>query len=83
MRTGRDGGFEHGGWTGPFMSEYRRYITEGVASVGALLLGRKTYEIFASYWPTVVAQDDEIARVFNRVPKHVVSAALGRGDWRR
>lgn len=77
----RDGGFEHGGWTGPFMSEHRRYMTEALASVGALLLGRVTYDIFSSYWPTVTDPADQIARIFNRVPKYVVSTTLSEGPW--
>jgi dihydrofolate reductase len=45
-----------------------------------LLLGRKTYEIFAAYWPHVPG-DDPIATKFNSVRKHVVSRTLGRADW--
>ncbi|MEA2409852.1 MAG: hypothetical protein QOC77_413 [Thermoleophilaceae bacterium] len=78
----RDGGFAHGGWAGPFMHEHRRYMTEAFAGAGALLLGRKTYEIFASYWPTVTSPDDEIARVLNAVPKYVASTTLAHGEWR-
>jgi hypothetical protein len=38
------GGFEHGGWTAPFMAEHRRYISESFQTVDAFLLGRITYE---------------------------------------
>ena len=45
-----EGGFEHGGWTAPFMAEHRRYISESFQTVDAFLLGRITYEIFAAVW---------------------------------
>ncbi|MGH8776243.1 MAG: hypothetical protein ACRDWI_14140 [Jiangellaceae bacterium] len=41
-------GFEHGGWTGPFMSDHRRYVAESFYAADAFLLGRLTYEIFAA-----------------------------------
>ena len=40
-----------------------------VRGSGALLLGRRTYDIFAGYWPTVTDESDEIARVLNSMPK--------------
>ena len=39
-----EGGFEHGGWTGPFMDDHRRYLSEAFPAAGAFLLGRLTYE---------------------------------------
>lgn len=77
----RDGGFGHGGWTGPLMEEHRRYMIEALAGAGGLLLGRRTYEIFAGYWPTVRDESDEIAQVLNRVPKYVVSTSLTEPPW--
>jgi dihydrofolate reductase len=70
------GGFAHGGWTGPFMPDHRRYNTELYQTVGAFLLGRLTYEIFAKYWPTVTDPDDQIARALNSLPKYVASTTL-------
>ena len=78
----RDGGFEHGGWTGPLMDEHRRYMTEALAGAGGLLLRRRTYDIFAGYWPTVTDEADEIAHVLNRVPKYVVSTSLVDPAWK-
>ncbi|HMJ02021.1 MAG TPA: dihydrofolate reductase family protein [Conexibacter sp.] len=75
------GGFDRGGWTGPFMDDHRRLNGELLPSVGALLLGRRTYEIFASYWPTVTDERDVIARALNAMPKHVVSTTLTDPTW--
>ena len=49
-------------------------------SIDTILLGRKTYEIFAAYWPHVT-DENLIARQFNSVRKHVVSRTLNRADW--
>ena len=66
-----DGNFEHGGWTGPFMDDHRRYMRAALSTMGALLLGRVTYDIWARYWPTVTDPGDEIAWMLNTVPKYV------------
>jgi dihydrofolate reductase len=75
-----DGGFEHGGWTGPFMAEHARYNTESFEAAGSFLLGRRTYEIWAEYWPTVT-DADEIARALNTKPKYVASTTLEQASW--
>ena len=70
------GGFEHGGWAMPYFDEVMgRAAGEGMGSAGGLLLGRKTYEIFAAYWPH---QGDEVrfASFLNSVPKYVASRSL-------
>ncbi|MDW4574063.1 dihydrofolate reductase family protein [Microbacterium sp. M3] len=68
------GGFPYGGWQAPFPDEaIGAAVWQGISELDALLLGRRTYDIFAAYWPH---QDGRIAEVFNRVPKYVVS----RGD---
>ena len=77
----REGGFEHGGWTVNYWDEDGgRIITEATLRAGALLLGRKTYEIFAAYWPRV-SDDDPIAAKLNSVPKYVASRTLGEVTW--
>lgn len=46
----------------------------------AFLLGRKTYQIWAAFWPTATG-DEELARRVNEIPKYVVSATLKKADW--
>jgi dihydrofolate reductase len=76
-----EGGFEHGGWSGPFMDDHARYMREALTTMGALLLGRLTYEIWAAFWPTVTDPGHEIARMLNSVPKYVASRTLRSGSW--
>lgn len=76
------GGFTHGGWLVPYAdADMGRYITEAFASIDALLLGRRTYEIFAAHWPRVTDPNDPIAAALNRMPKYVVSRTLGSVEW--
>jgi len=70
------GGFAHGGWTVPWMADHRRYNSELYQTVGAFLLGRLTYEIFAAAWPAVTDQDNQIARALNTLPKYVASTTM-------
>ena len=76
-----EGGFDRGGWTGPFMDDHRRYLSEEFQAVGAVLLGRVTYQIFAAYWPTVTDEEDDIARALNSLPKYVASTTLNEAEW--
>ena len=56
----REGGFEHGGWSVNYWDEVMgQLITESTLQGGALLLGRKTYEIFAAHWPNVGGDDPD------------------------
>ncbi len=76
-----EGGFKHGGWQMPlFDADAGKIIGESIAATDALLLGRKTYQIFAAYWPTAPA-DDPIAQKLNSVPKYVVSKTLKKVEW--
>lgn len=73
----RDGDFAHGGWQGPLLDqESGDVMFEQASSMDALLLGRRTYEIFAGYWPTAPA-DMPFTRLLNDVPKYVASRTLG------
>ena len=74
-----DGGFEFGGWQAPVADEFiGEQVGAGIAKLDALLLGRKTYDIFAAYWPH---QTNEIAQVFNKVPKYVASRGNPTLEW--
>ena len=76
-----EGGFDRGGWTGPFMDDHRRYLREQFQAAGAVLMGRLTYQIFAAYWPTVTDEEDDIARALNNLPKYVASTTLNEAGW--
>ena len=76
-----EGGFEFGGWQGAYFdAESGEAIGAGIDRMDALLLGRKTYDIFAGYWPHR-GEDDPIAATFNALPKFVVSRSLTDPDW--
>jgi dihydrofolate reductase len=77
-----EGGFVHGGWQFPYADEVMgRLVTEGFADADGFLLGRKTYDIFAGYWPKITDPDDAIATALNSRPKYVVSRSLERVTW--
>ncbi|GAA3477568.1 dihydrofolate reductase family protein [Streptomyces yanii] len=76
------GGFEYGGWLAPFMDEgMGQFMIEVLDRSAAFLLGRRTYDIFAAYWPRVTDPDDPIAGRLNPYPKSVVSTTLEKADW--
>ena len=73
-----DGGFKHGGWIVPYFEEQLGAIMQKqLAKPRALLLGRRTYEIFASYWPTHEKNWPGI----NSARKYVVSRSLTAPLW--
>jgi dihydrofolate reductase len=77
----RDGGFEHGGWSVPHFDQgLIQLMTELTSRAGALLLGRRTYDIFAASWP-LAAADDPIGSKLNSVPKYVASRTLDTVSW--
>jgi dihydrofolate reductase len=72
----RESGFAHGGWQAPlFDDEAGDVMFEQARSMDALLLGRKTYEIFADYWPTAPAEMP-FTGLLNGVPKYIASRTL-------
>lgn len=79
----RDGGFEHGGWLAGF--ELEDTVEEWESKTEALLLGRKTYEIWADAWgvwdESAPGLQGELTRRYNRVPKYVASRTLREVGW--
>jgi dihydrofolate reductase len=76
------GGFPHGGWTVPHVDEEgSKFIAEVFQRADAFLLGRGTYQIFASYWPRFTDPKDPIASKLNALPKHVASRTLAKTEW--
>jgi dihydrofolate reductase len=74
------GNFTYGGWTVPFFDEFLGNImAEQMSRPFDLLLGRKTFEIFASYWPH---HEDEGAGI-NKATKYVASNTLTTHAWRK
>ena len=75
-------GFTHGGWAMPFVDDGpAQAIGEIIAGEFDMLLGRRTYEIFASYWPH--QGDNPIAKAFNKATKYVVTRSLDQLDWKK
>jgi dihydrofolate reductase len=77
-----DGHFEHGGWSATYDDEaFGASVVDWMSRAGGVLLGRKTYEIFAGYWPQVTDPDNPVATQLNELPKYVASSTLGSADW--
>jgi dihydrofolate reductase len=75
-------GFTQGGWSMPFRSETgRQVVNEIMAGEFDLLLGRRTYDIFAGYWPHQEG-DNPIAKAFNQATKYVVTRRNDPLNWK-
>jgi dihydrofolate reductase len=73
------GGFEHGGWSFGYWDErMQRAMGESMSKPFDLVLGRKTYEIFAAHWPY---SDDPGAEPLNAATKHVASTTRHELEW--
>ena len=74
------GNFTLGGWTVPYFDEFLgNVMTEQMAHPFDLLLGRKTFEIFASYWP----HHPEEGAGINQATKYVASKTLTSHEWKK
>jgi dihydrofolate reductase len=77
----RENGFEHGGWAVP---HFDQAVIDRCGTIteraGALLLGRRTYEMFAASWP-LARTDDPIGAKLNAMPKYVASRTLDTVSW--
>ncbi|NQD55994.1 dihydrofolate reductase [Pseudomonas sp. CM25] len=78
------GGFSYGGWIVPYAEEVFGQAMQNLFSQPfELLLGRRTYDIFAGYWPKIEdnSEDFSIANLFNSVAKHVATHHPATLDW--
>ena len=74
-------GFMYGGWQVPFFQDVDDAMSEDLDKAGALLLGRKTYDIFAAYWPTVGKSDEQYGAFMNDITKYVASKSMHKTEW--
>jgi dihydrofolate reductase len=75
------GGFQFGGWTANYWDDSIAQVMGGIFSVPyELLLGRKTYEIFAAHWP--YAKDDPFAEALTNVRKYVATSSQAPLTWK-
>ena len=75
------GGFTHGGWAMPLGDEaIAKALNDTVAGKFDLLLGRRTYDIFASYWPH--QGDNPVTKGFDRAMKYVITHRADHLDWK-
>ncbi|GAA3861820.1 dihydrofolate reductase family protein [Leifsonia kafniensis] len=83
-----EGGFEYGGWQTSYVGgdDDGAIIMEWESKTEALLLGRRTYEIFAGAWgvwdENAAGFEGELTRRYNRVPKYVASRTLTEVGWK-
>lgn len=73
--------FAFGGWTAPFWDEATTPFADVFNQTYDLLLGRKTYDIFAGYWPKPPNDQTPIGAAFNRVTKYVATSSPETLDW--
>jgi dihydrofolate reductase len=73
-----DGGFVNGGWHMQYMDDEptQQWVMKSIAEAGGFLLGRRTYEIFAAFWPNAPEEEQVVAEPLNSKPKYVVSTTL-------
>jgi dihydrofolate reductase len=78
----RTDGFEQGGWLVPYADDdMGQAMTGFFDEADGFLLGRRTYEIFAGFWPKVTDPNDPIASRLNSLPKYVPTRTLEEASW--
>jgi dihydrofolate reductase len=79
----RSGGFQHGGWHLRYFDEMsQNWVVDYVTEAGRFLLGRRTYESLAGYWPKAPEEEQLVAKPLNTKPKYVVSTTLSEPlEW--
>ena len=76
------GGVKQGGWVAGYFDDFLgKVMVKQMSRTFDLLLGRKTYEIFAAHWPYVNTNEDPIAAGINNAKKYVASKTLTKLNW--
>jgi dihydrofolate reductase len=77
------GGFAHGGWHLRYFDDVsQKWVLDSIVEAGGFLLGRRTYDIFAAYWPNAPEEEQVIAQPLNTKPKYVASTTLSEPlEW--
>jgi dihydrofolate reductase len=76
------GGFKHGGWVVGYFDDFLlKVMVKQTGKPFYLLLGRKTYEIFAAHWPYANAEQDPFAAKLNDAKKYIASKTLTKLSW--
>lgn len=78
-----DDGFSHGGWHTRYLDDMSMsWVIGNIASAGAYVFGRRTYDVFAAHWPSASDEEEVLAQPLNHRPKHVASRTLtGPLEW--
>jgi len=77
-----EGGFKYGGWTVPYTDEFANEVMgDQMSQPFDLLLGKKTYDIFAAYWPNQTA-DNPVTIPFNKAHKYVAADEPFQPTWK-
>src|SRR5918999_4705866 len=77
------GGFKHGGWHLPYFDDLSQgWVVQNLTGAGGFLLGRRTYESLAAYWPNASEEEQVVAEPLNTKPKYVASTTLNEPlEW--
>jgi dihydrofolate reductase len=77
------GNFKYGGWSFPYFDEFLgNEMGKQMGHPYDMLLGRKTYDIFAAYWPLADPEKDPGSADINNAKKYVVTRTLEKADWK-